>query len=529
MAETVVEEVVDVPVAKTGVRQTRTTRSANAKPVPPAPVTPEKKRLTSRKGAAPIIETVVEPVVTEKPEESVVTQGRRGRQTKVEKEIHVEKTPSVPEVKKTREPRSKKQKGQEKEAPVIEVPKEALVPPAESTEVIKPSEMKRSSRTQLKRDAKEPEAKVNSREARGTRRKKTETEASPAEKPLDDPETISTKSSKSQPEAEENGAEDEEGVATGAERELVKGLKEPFQKPLENVFSVLDSRKYGKLTKSQEVDIRKNLMVLMESIKTHVDADGPVPSEIIEKVVTPQEKEDELLTPEKTNDDVKGDTTDDHDFEVVSDAQPMDQDQQETGAGKKRKHSGEEKKMIQEEQPPKKVKTVQKLKVITLPKSCGRLMTCGSDSAGELGLRSLGVQKRRPCLVEDIKEPVALVAAGAMHTVAVSADGSKIYTFGCNDELALGRKTLVSNGDSRKSKETSADPDETEIVQNEDEDVPEAIPAPFELPNRIVKVTAGDSHTAALTIHGALFIWGCFRVCISCCFTPNNSTFCVIL
>lgn len=62
----------------------------------------------------------------------------------------------------------------------------------------------------------------------------------------------------------------------------------------------------------------------------------------------------------------------------------------------------------------------------------------------------------------------------------------QIYTFGCNDEGALGRDT---------SEEGS-----------------EMSPGKVELEERVVQVSAGDSHTAALTEHGTVYVWGSFRV-----------------
>jgi len=61
-----------------------------------------------------------------------------------------------------------------------------------------------------------------------------------------------------------------------------------------------------------------------------------------------------------------------------------------------------------------------------------------------------------------------------------------VITFGCNDEGALGRDT---------SKEGS----ETE-------------PGKVVLEGRVVQITAGDSHTAALLSDGKVYAWGSFRV-----------------
>lgn len=62
-----------------------------------------------------------------------------------------------------------------------------------------------------------------------------------------------------------------------------------------------------------------------------------------------------------------------------------------------------------------------------------------------------------------------------------------MYTWGCNDEGALGRKT--GEGD-------------------------EYMPGRVETLNRVkvVQVSGGDSHTAALASNGYVYCWGIFRV-----------------
>ncbi len=67
-----------------------------------------------------------------------------------------------------------------------------------------------------------------------------------------------------------------------------------------------------------------------------------------------------------------------------------------------------------------------------------------------------------------------------MHSACLTKDGL-VYTFGCNDEFALGR-------DNDK---------EIDSVQ---------------LPEKIIQLSAGDSHTAALGESGCVYAWGTFRV-----------------
>ncbi len=56
-----------------------------------------------------------------------------------------------------------------------------------------------------------------------------------------------------------------------------------------------------------------------------------------------------------------------------------------------------------------------------------------------------------------------------------------MYTFGCNDEYALGR--------------------------DNDEEIDKV-----DLPEKTIQITAGDSHTAALSDTGNVYAWGTFRV-----------------
>lgn len=65
-----------------------------------------------------------------------------------------------------------------------------------------------------------------------------------------------------------------------------------------------------------------------------------------------------------------------------------------------------------------------------------------------------------------------------------------MYTFGCNDEGALGRDTT--------------------------EEGSETLPVKADLLEKVVQISAGDSHTAALTDDGRVFIWGTFRVGLGC-------------
>uniref|UniRef100_A0A8B9ZHB0 Regulator of chromosome condensation 1 n=1 Tax=Anas platyrhynchos TaxID=8839 RepID=A0A8B9ZHB0_ANAPL len=113
----------------------------------------------------------------------------------------------------------------------------------------------------------------------------------------------------------------------------------------------------------------------------------------------------------------------------------------------------------------------------------GLVLSLGQGDVGQLGLGEGVMERKKPALVQ-LPELIVQAEAGGMHTVCLSETG-KIYTFGCNDEGALGR-------------DTSAEGSET-------------TPGLVELQEKVVQVSAGDSHTAALTDDGRVFVWGSFR------------------
>lgn len=124
------------------------------------------------------------------------------------------------------------------------------------------------------------------------------------------------------------------------------------------------------------------------------------------------------------------------------------------------------------------------LAIPKLPARCGNLLACGQNDVGQLGFNPDDVpEKSRPALVADIKDVVD-VKAGGMHSLALTKSG-EIWSFGCNDEGALGRDT---------SEEGS-----------------EMQPAKITLPKKAVRISCGDSHSACLLEDGSVYAWGSFR------------------
>lgn len=114
----------------------------------------------------------------------------------------------------------------------------------------------------------------------------------------------------------------------------------------------------------------------------------------------------------------------------------------------------------------------------------GWVYVCGQGDFGQLGLGDDASQTERKKLtpLPNLKNIVD-IRAGGLHTLILTEDGI-IYSFGCNDEGALGRITT--------------DDDEFE-------------PKPIKLPGKAVKLSAGDSHSACLLEDGSVYAWGSFR------------------
>lgn len=117
------------------------------------------------------------------------------------------------------------------------------------------------------------------------------------------------------------------------------------------------------------------------------------------------------------------------------------------------------------------------------PSVVGNLLSCGQNEVGQLGLGEDVPEKSRPFVVPNVSNVVE-IKAGGMHSLYLTDDG-KLYSFGCNDEGALGRDTSAEGS--------------------------EYIPSVIDLPSQCIKISAGDSHSGCLLDDGRAFAWGSFR------------------
>lgn len=117
----------------------------------------------------------------------------------------------------------------------------------------------------------------------------------------------------------------------------------------------------------------------------------------------------------------------------------------------------------------------------------GVVLCWGTGDTGQLGLGENTLCRKKPAVVkgELEGENVVTVACGGMHSVALTESG-KVYTWGCNDEGALGRDANCM----------------------EDECIPGLV---TQISEPVMSVCAGDSHTAVLTKQGHVYCWGWYR------------------
>ncbi|VVC94521.1 unnamed protein product [Leptidea sinapis] len=132
----------------------------------------------------------------------------------------------------------------------------------------------------------------------------------------------------------------------------------------------------------------------------------------------------------------------------------------------------------------KKKRTAFQLETPTAPKRRGHVLTCGQGDVGQLGLGEDVIETTKFKTVSALGNKIVDICAGGMHTVALDSEG-KVWTFGCNDEGALGRPTSGQ----------------------EEEGIAKAVI----LLGKAVAICAGDSHSAALLDNGDVYAWGSFR------------------
>ncbi|XP_049850064.1 regulator of chromosome condensation-like [Schistocerca gregaria] len=118
------------------------------------------------------------------------------------------------------------------------------------------------------------------------------------------------------------------------------------------------------------------------------------------------------------------------------------------------------------------------------------VLACGSGDMYQLGLGPDVMEAKRPRPIPELSNTHIrqLVAGGASNAaILVDPDSGKesVWTWGCNDLYALGRRT---NGE-------------------DDQITPKSITGLTD----VVQVSVGDNHMLALKSNGQVYYWGCYR------------------
>ncbi|KAI9603254.1 hypothetical protein H4Q26_002572 [Puccinia striiformis f. sp. tritici PST-130] len=136
--------------------------------------------------------------------------------------------------------------------------------------------------------------------------------------------------------------------------------------------------------------------------------------------------------------------------------------------------------------------------------------------AGDMGQMGLGAEKlddvRKPAIhsmIEELRnehnkefnEPLHL-AAGGMHSMVIDSEG-KIWSWGINDNAALGRQTEGIEGVEQEELETRP----MLVATLSPKPDPDSNRTPF----KAARVCAGDSVSVAVSEEGELVAWGSFR------------------
>lgn len=116
----------------------------------------------------------------------------------------------------------------------------------------------------------------------------------------------------------------------------------------------------------------------------------------------------------------------------------------------------------------------------------GDIFVHGSGECDQLGLGDAQRERKKPTLIRElVGVHICDVAVGALHVICMTSAG-RLYSWGCNDDGALGRPS---------------------------DDTTDSEPHHVGLPEGVVvrKVTCGDNHTCALDHLERVWLWGTYK------------------
>ena len=147
----------------------------------------------------------------------------------------------------------------------------------------------------------------------------------------------------------------------------------------------------------------------------------------------------------------------------------------------------------------------------------GTVLCVGQGDTGQIGLGPDVMEASKPKVVTSINgSPVVAICAGGMHSLALTKEGV-VYSFGCNDDGALGRitedddETYTPGIFIRSAFRLYTKAKKSLVTTHKINKNYISFLAEVKLDGKIVQICAGDSHSAALTSDGKVYYWGTFR------------------
>jgi alpha-tubulin suppressor-like RCC1 family protein len=128
----------------------------------------------------------------------------------------------------------------------------------------------------------------------------------------------------------------------------------------------------------------------------------------------------------------------------------------------------------------------------------GIVLSMGQDDCSQLGISTDNDEEEKltiypPTLVRNVTTRMVQVAAGGLHSLALE-QGGHVYTWGCNDDGALGR---VTDDDNELAQSTAT------LIDSKSMDAEDQ--------GQVVQIGAGDSHSIYKTHNGNVYMSGMYK------------------
>jgi len=143
----------------------------------------------------------------------------------------------------------------------------------------------------------------------------------------------------------------------------------------------------------------------------------------------------------------------------------------------------------------------------TLPAgSKGEVFALGSGDCSQLGLGAEENvrERKKPTLIKSLADRnILAIAAGSLHNLVLDSDRA-VWSWGCNDDAALGRETdewLPEPVEGILGQGVRASEDAVAAASN-------GVETSFD---GVVQIACGASHSVALTADGVVYAWGAYR------------------